>query len=724
MLDNVSISTKLASGIAAVSFFGLLSGLAGVFMLINIEGEVNEITDYAGPVVETTDDLIYSVAEAHKVVVEILADENTASIERRQLEFADAGEQFDANYALLDTLIDDAQMQGKLDQAVVTRGQFLNAVETLKEAHAIELAEGAEARRLAEEFDLTGDTLVNELELLASSNEAEMQDAEDEGDRLIAAGNASARQINDLLGLVFEQDYPTVEESKNLQITVEQLEGTATRYLAAQNLDALPPIRDDFIALSQSADARFDRLLELAETPADVAAIGNIRAIFSAWVSQAQEAEQIFDTHNDMLIAETDADVASELVDDLADQLIAELNVIADRGDAIASSTDERAAAQVQTALVVVSGLALIILAVSVVLFLMVRQTITAPLVRMIGALNALAQGNLDIETSKDERKDEIGQLNRALRVFHAQAVEKNRLAAEQEATKAEAERKAATLQSLFSSFETAIGNVVNTVSGAAQSLQSSSKKMTGIAEQTSERSSVVAAASEEASTNVQSVATAAEEISASVAEIGRQASDSSTKAANAEREAESTMAKVETLSSAAQRIGDVVTLIQEIAEQTNLLALNATIEAARAGEAGKGFAVVASEVKNLASQTAKATADISTQVTEIQEATQTSATAIADISKTIQDLSEISSSIASAVEEQAAATQEIAGHVHRAASGTQDVSTNIATVSTSAQESQSSANAVLGSADELADQAELLRTEVATFVENVRAAA
>ena len=724
MLDNVSISTKLASGIAAVSFFGLLSGLAGVFMLINIEGEVNEITDYAGPVVETTDDLIYSVAEAHKVVVEILADENTASIERRQLEFADAGEQFDANYALLDTLIDDAQMQGKLDQAVVTRGQFLNAVETLKEAHAIELAEGAEARRLAEEFDLTGDTLVNELELLASSNEAEMQDAEDEGDRLIAAGNASARQINDLLGLVFEQDYPTVEESKNLQITVEQLEGTATRYLAAQNLDALPPIRDDFIALSQSADARFDRLLELAETPADVAAIGNIRAIFSAWVSQAQEAEQIFDTHNDMLIAETDADVASELVDDLADQLIAELNVIADRGDAIASSTDERAAAQVQTALVVVSGLALIILAVSVVLFLMVRQTITAPLVRMIGALNALAQGNLDIETSKDERKDEIGQLNRALGVFHAQAVEKNRLAAEQEATKAEAERKAATLQSLFSSFETAIGNVVNTVSGAAQSLQSSSKKMTGIAEQTSERSSVVAAASEEASTNVQSVATAAEEISASVAEIGRQASDSSTKAANAEREAESTMAKVETLSSAAQRIGDVVTLIQEIAEQTNLLALNATIEAARAGEAGKGFAVVASEVKNLASQTAKATADISTQVTEIQEATQTSATAIADISKTIQDLSEISSSIASAVEEQAAATQEIAGNVHRAASGTQDVSTNIATVSTSAQESQSSANAVLGSADELADQAELLRTEVATFVENVRAAA
>ncbi len=71
----------------------------------------------------------------------------------------------------------------------------------------------------------------------------------------------------------------------------------------------------------------------------------------------------------------------------------------------------------------------------------------------------------------------------------------------------------------------------------------------------------------------------------------------------------------MQSLVDAAARIGDVVSLIGDIASRTNLLALNATIEAARAGEAGKGFAVVAGEVKALAAQTSKATAEIGTQI-------------------------------------------------------------------------------------------------------------
>ena len=121
--------------------------------------------------------------------------------------------------------------------------------------------------------------------------------------------------------------------------------------------------------------------------------------------------------------------------------------------------------------------------------------------------------------------------------------------------------------------------------------------------------------------------------------------------AANAVVESERATEQVQGLVAASERIGDVVSLINDIANQTNLLALNATIEAARAGDAGKGFAVVASEVKNLASQTASATEEISEQIAEIQNATGAAVTAIEGISETINQISEIGNSISAAVE-------------------------------------------------------------------------
>src|SRR3546814_188701 len=89
-------------------------------------------------------------------------------------------------------------------------------------------------------------------------------------------------------------------------------------------------------------------------------------------------------------------------------------------------------------------------------------------------------------------------------------------------------------------------------------------------------------------------------ELSPSIAEISRQVSQSAEIAGKAVIDAERTNVQVQGLADAAQKIGEVVSLITDIASQTNLLALNATIEAARAGEAGKGSAVVAAEVKNL----------------------------------------------------------------------------------------------------------------------------
>src|SRR5207253_413413 len=184
-------------------------------------------------------------------------------------------------------------------------------------------------------------------------------------------------------------------------------------------------------------------------------------------------------------------------------------------------------------------------------------------------------------------------------------------------------------------------------------------------------QTAAAANASTQASTNVGTVAAATEELTASISNISQQVARSAEIAGKAAEEARRTNIVVEGLATGTQKIGEVVTLIQNIASQTNLLALNATIEAARAGEHGRGFAVVASEVKALANQTAKATEEISAQVQDIQNATSEAVNAIQAIGGTIAEIDEISNEISASVNQQGAATREIAGNVQQAANGT-----------------------------------------------------
>ena len=193
--------------------------------------------------------------------------------------------------------------------------------------------------------------------------------------------------------------------------------------------------------------------------------------------------------------------------------------------------------------------------------------------------------------------------------------------------------------------------------------------------------------------------------------------------AGDAVRQAEKTDARITALSNAATRVGNVVKLITDIAEQTNLLALNATIEAARAGEAGRGFAVVASEVKTLATQTAKATEDVTAQIAEMQTATANSFNAIKEISSTIARISDIATSIAAAIEQQGATTSQIADGVDSAARSAEHAATNIGDVNRAAAETGAAAGRVFASAHLLASEGGKLKLEVEKFLATVRAA-
>jgi methyl-accepting chemotaxis protein len=396
-------------------------------------------------------------------------------------------------------------------------------------------------------------------------------------------------------------------------------------------------------------------------------------------------------------------------------------------GEAAGEVVDRMAAAESEASawaaglITALLGIGILVAAVSA---WVVAVRVARPIRAMTGAMGELAAGDLEVVIPGAGRQDEVGAMAQAVQIFKDNAIEKQRMEAEEaEREKRAEEEKRRMTAKLADDFQQAIGEIVESVASAAAEMRASAESLNSTAEGTMGRASAVAAAAEQASANVQTVAAAAEELSSSVNEIARQVEQSGQITERAVGEAERGNTQVKGLAEAAQKIGEVVSLISDIASQTNLLALNATIEAARAGEAGKGFAVVASEVKTLATQTAKATEDIAAQIGAMQSATEDTVGVIGVISETITEVGSISTAIASAVEEQSAATREIAGNVQQAAEGTSEVSSNIVAVNEGASETGSAASQLLSAAGGLAEQAERLRTEVDRFVAGMRAA-
>lgn len=362
------------------------------------------------------------------------------------------------------------------------------------------------------------------------------------------------------------------------------------------------------------------------------------------------------------------------------------------------------------------------VLTVTPAVIFIVQVSVPKPLREVLANIDRLAAGEL-AEEIPVTRSDEIGRISQGLEGFRLKLIESKKLEAEMNNSQRSVIERGEKVEAINQEFDATVGDILGTVTAAAQQMNATATSMSSASEDARSKSHEVLETAQESSQNMASVSSATEELSASIREIASQTSHATEVARSAVDSAESVRSQTTDMVENAQKIDEVVNLISGIAEQTNLLALNATIEAARAGEAGKGFAVVASEVKGLAGQTAKATEDISSQIASMQQATTNTAEAIDNIVSTIQGVNDVITAISSAVSEQEGAIGEITQNIQMVSNGSQYISDNMRDVSDSVGNTGQSAGKVLSASEMLNHEADKLRNQIQNFLSKVKAA-
>ncbi len=473
---------------------------------------------------------------------------------------------------------------------------------------------------------------------------------------IITAVQYSINQDNNSrLNAVKNVYYPVLEYLDNNQVALDKIINTLNAAVSdgememVEDADQMAKVmRKDFMAAAELDKLSKESLDKLLQQFNDYYAIA--RSLSVGMIDETLSREQIQST---MKAMSGKINIFRKALNDFRDQSYNSYIQALD-------NTQSSSAAAMNTMIMI----SLICVAVLIATAMLISNKVSTNLHAVVESLKKIASGDLTSELTTRSR-DEVGDVAENCNIL----VEKLRAALSE------------------------VANSANNIAASADTLLHTAEKSSCRALEQQSRLEQIATASNEMSSSIQEVAGATSNAAMAANEANAEANKGSSQANKAVETLNRMRAAIERgagavseLQTESSNIGTVLDVIRSIAEQTNLLALNAAIEAARAGEAGRGFAVVADEVRTLASRTQDATAEIQSMIEKLQErsnhtvtvmeesrqssdeteaAVNGGATALKNMSDHAVTINDLNTQIASATEQQSAVAEEVNRNIH-----------------------------------------------------------
>jgi methyl-accepting chemotaxis protein len=315
-------------------------------------------------------------------------------------------------------------------------------------------------------------------------------------------------------------------------------------------------------------------------------------------------------------------------------------------------------------------------------------------------------------------RRDEIGTFAQALTKHFSLVRQQQDTTDQAQAALSERLSRQESFHTESVSFQARMAEIVQRLEEQSGRMSAASENLVSISSEADLRAGASAQSTERVSAHVDLVACSIRDIGSTLTAVVAEAEKTSAVAAAARSLVAAAQNDVNALTQAARTIEPVIGLIEDVASQTNLLALNATIEAARAGEMGRGFGVVAHEVKQLASRTARATDEVRSGLQGIAAASERIAERVASLVNSMQQVDGAASTIAASMRQQDSTSQAITSNTARAAADVREVATTVKEVADIIAAARTAADQVTKGSTDLGQQAADLRTAVVRFIE------